>query len=238
LLSTTSSSFSPDPCNINLFDATVSHQNLLGLGPDSGAENIRYSKVGSIQIENESSPQTMFFDLVIRGAGYNVNEILLHQNSYAELSLQAPANLSLMFSFEDSETGVPVVIEGFRLTVLDIDESIYAKERIVLGGFESYLLDIETEVDVQLLADGEAQLLSTQTGFQCDNPRDPDPLKLGVVTCQLGNQSPYTVDQRRRLASFLFLEKSNFEVNFEALLQRHCVKEPCGIRNFVFDVQC
>jgi len=216
----------------------VSHQNLLGLGPDSGAEDIRYSKVGSIKTESESSSRTTFFDLVIRGAGYNVNEILLHQNSYAELSLKAPANLSLMFSFEDSETGVPVVIEGFRLTILDIDESIYAKERILLGGFESYLLDNETEVDVQLLADGEAQLLSTQTGFECDNPRDPDPLKLGVVTCQQGNLPPYTVDQRKRLVSFLFLDKSSFQVNLEALLQRPCVQEPCGIRNFVFDVQC
>lgn len=188
--------------------------------------------------ESGSSPQTTFFDLVIRGTGYNINEILLHQNSYAELSLKAPANLSLVFTFEDSETGVPVVVEGFRLTVLDIDESIYGKERIVLGGFESYLLDNETEVDVQLLADGETQLLSTQIGFQCDNPRDPDPLKLGVVTCQQGNQLPYTVDQRRRLVSFLFLDKSSFEVNLEALLQRPCVKEPCGIRNFLFDVQC
>jgi len=216
----------------------VSHQNLLGLGPDSGAENIRYSKVGSVKTENESSPQTVFFDLVIRGAGYNVNDILLHQNSYAELSLQAPANLSLILSFEDSETGVPVVIDGFRLTLLDIDESIYAKERIVLGGFESYLLDHETEVDVQVLADGETQLLSTQIGFECDNPRDPDPLKLGIVACQQGNQEAYTVDQRKRLASFLFLDKSSFKVSLEALRQRPCVREPCGIRNFVFDVQC
>lgn len=143
-----------------------------------------------------------------------------------------------MFSFEDSETREPVVIEGFRLTILDIDESIYAKERIVLGGFDSYLLDQETEVDVQLLADGKTQLLSTQNGFVCDNPRDPDPLKLGTVTCQQGNQEPYTVDQRKRLVSFLFLHKSSFEVNLEALLQRQCVREPCGIRNFIFDVQC
>lgn len=194
--------------------------------------------MGSVEAENGSSTQTKFFDLVIRGEGYNVRNILPHQSSFVELSLQAPSNLSLIFSFEDSETRSPVILEAFRMTVLDIDESINAKERIVVGGFESYMMDSETEVDVQLLANGDAQLLSTETGFVCDNPRDPDPLKLGNVTCQQGDQEPYTVDQRKRLASFLFLDKSSFEVNLEAILQKPCVREQCGIRNFIFGVQC
>lgn len=216
----------------------MSHKNFLGLGPDTGAENIRYSKVGSVETENGSSTQTRFFDLVIRGEGDNVRDVLPHQSSFVELSLQSPANLSLVFSFEDSETRLPVFIESFRMTVLDIDESPNAKERILVGGFESYMMDSDTEVDVQPLANGDVQLLSTATGFECDNPRDPDPLKLGNVTCQEGNEESYTVDQRKRLVSFLFLDKSSFEANLEAILWKPCVREPCGIRNFIFGIQC
>jgi len=218
----------------DFFRSTVSHRNLGGLGPDAGAENMRYRHVGN-RTQGDAG-QARPFDLVLTATGGQYR--YLHkggtgrQGRYGEVSLTAPANLTLTFSFEDSESGEPVVLSAFHFTVLDLDESRHAKEHALVGGFDEYMVDPETELVIEAASRNRTLFGSTRFGSECDNPRTG---ALGTVTCtEAGAKEPHTVVQRRRAVKLLFSRRSSFEVAFEA----PCEGRPCGFRNFVFAASC
>lgn len=211
---------------LDFFHSTLAHRNLGGLGPDAGDENMRYQNVGNRTVRVGDVLQTMPFDLVVTATGdyqyHNQGRSGL-SGSYGVVNLKAPSATTLTFSFEDSATGEPVVLEAFHFSIFDVDQSNNAHERMLIGGFERYTADPETEVGIEDAADGRTLFKSTQLGAGCDNPRDP--LQLGEVTCR-----GRTVDQRKRAVTLLFSEKSSFEVSLEAT----CSARKCGGRNFLF----
>lgn len=219
-----------EPCSSHTAAWTLKdshpHINLGGLGPDAGAANMRYHRVGSVKKETGAQPKA--FDLVVEATGpYQFNR----QNrnglagSYGIVNLKSKTKANLQFRFEDSESGEPVKLEAFHFSLFDLDHSGGTQERATVHNFTRYVLDPETEVLTSGVSDNTATFESTQRGAGCDNPADP--LKLGIVTCK-----GRVVNQRKRSVSFLFEGVSSFKIDLEVTGKR----KRCWAtgRNFLF----
>merc|ERR1719210_1634384 len=104
--------------SFDFFDAQLSQNNLGGVGPDSGSEEIRYKHVGN----SSGRP----FDLVVKAISkYQCNDRQRNglSGKYGVINLKAGSKTDFRFSFKDSATGAPVVLEAFHFSVLDLDES-------------------------------------------------------------------------------------------------------------------
>jgi len=211
---------------LDFFHSTLTHNNIGGMGPDSGVENMRYSHVGNRTVFNKNEEQTKAFDLIVKASsGYKAQKQETNglSGSYGIVNLAAPSSTDLSFSFEDSETGEPVTLEAFHFSVFDIDQSKKAQEKMQVGGFNSYTVYPHSEVHQEITGDGRTLFKSTAIGHLCDNPKDP--LALGEVTCK-----EQTVDQRKRAVTFVYADKQNFDVSLEAT----CSSGTCSGRNFLF----
>jgi len=218
----------PDVTKFDLKLSGVAQNNLGGRGPDSGDEEIRYQRVGM------RPPGSRPFDLVVRAKGSYESNAAHFKNglhgSFGLVNIDAPSDASLIFSFEDSQTREPVVLDKFHFTFFDIDQSRkedvpwFTQEQLFVDGFASYTLVPDTEVAVAK-GHGEGALFSsTKYGNGCDNPKDP--MKLGNVTCP----NDHVVDQRKRSVTFRFENTSVFNAKISATCQKH----NCSPRNFLF----
>jgi hypothetical protein len=216
--------------SLDFFHSTLTHRNLAGKGPDVGAENMRYSNVGHRMLRQGDEVQSKPFDLVVTASAnyeYKSQNRSGLSGSFGIVNLKVPSSVELTFSFEDQQTREPVVLEAFHFSFFDIDQSKIAGEQMVIDGFENYTLDPQTEVVAERVAEGKTCFKSTRFGSACDNPKEP--LQLGEVNCQ-----GRIVDQKKRAVTFLFSNRSSFDVSLEATVSKPCRKGRCSGRNFIF----
>jgi len=209
---------------LDLAHAVVSHSNLGGACPDSGAETLVYSNV---------FPNT---DMVVRAESpytpnlLNANGGVLHNGlhgGFGVINMACDGSVDLTFSFVDSSSGQPVTPTPFLFTWFDSDHGMAheSREAITVAGFSSYhLTDISaldmTEVgeglsEVALAGgNGAATFTSTMRGGKVDNPVSP------VTLTKL---------QQDRSVALLFSGKSSFSVT----LSETGYANPQG-RNFYF----
>jgi hypothetical protein len=209
---------------IDLAGATVTHSNLGGAGPDSGAETLVYSNV---------FPNT---DLVISASSaytpnlLNANGGVLHNGLHAGfgvINMACDGSVDLTFTFVDSTSGQPVVPSDFLFTWFDSDHGMAheSREAIATSGFSSYHMSDESALDITAVGDGlseaalaagngAATFTSTMRGGKVDNPVSPMSL---------------TRLQQDRAVALLFSGKSSFGVT----LTETGYANPQG-RNFYF----
>lgn len=204
--------------------STVSHSNLGGAGPDSGAETLVYSNV---------FPNT---DLVVAATSpytpnlLNANGGVLHNGlhgGFGVINMACDGSVDLTFTFVDSVSGEPVVPSPFLFTWFDSDHGMAheSREAITVSGFSSFHLTDMTALDVTELGqglseeslaagNGAATFTSTMRGGKVDNPVAPLTL---------------TRLQQDRTVALLFSGKSSFGVT----LSETGYANPQG-RNFYF----
>lgn len=163
--------------------------NLGGLGPDTGAQEIRYANVGTVYgmtvdlVVTAVSPYTSSKAQIRNGCKesgtYGVIHVDEGQSVELEFSLQTPA-------------GAPVPLRAFQFTFLDMDNFLnnQAIESVRVNGHSTYRLSNPTNVSVT----GDV-FSSTTWGVGADNPLDPLTL---------------TEEQRRKSVAFLFENTNAF----------------------------
>ena len=81
--------------------------------------------------------------------------------------------LNLEIKFVDPATDLPLEVEEFDLSFLDLDGGMTsAKETVIIGGFDSYHLSTASTIEVK--KSGEVTEFSSSVfGERADNPHDP-----------------------------------------------------------------
>ena len=164
--------------------------NLGGLGPDSGAQEIRYARIAILN--------GALVDLVVRAvsaytsASASARNGCNTGNNQGQIHVNSDTSVKLEFSFQSG--GNPVTMPAFQFSILDADQfhSGQAIEAVTATGYTRYMLSDPTEITVS----GNT-FTSTEWGIGNDNPLDP------LVM---------TETQRRRTVIFLYETTSSFRV--------------------------
>merc|ERR1719240_1492858 len=138
---------------LDLSRATVTHSNLGGAGPDSGAETLVYANVfpNVDMVVSASSPYTPNL--------LNANGGVLHNGlhgGFGVINMACDGSVDLTFTFTDSTTGQPTVPSPFLFTWFDSDHGMAheSRESITVSGFSSYHMTDMTALDVTELGQG------------------------------------------------------------------------------------
>jgi len=213
-----------DARTLDLSRASVTHSNLGGAGPDSGAETLVFANVfpNTNLVVSASSAYTPNL--------LNANGGVLHNGlhgGFGVINMACDGSADLTFTFVDSSSGQPVVPSPFLFTWFDSDHGMAheSREAITVSGFSSYHLTDMSALDVAEVgeglseaalaaASGAATFTSTMRGGKVDNPVSP--LSLSRL-------------QQDRTVALLFSGKSSFSVT----LSETGYANPQG-RNFYF----
>lgn len=169
---------------------------------------IRYFEVG--MVNNRSFDVIVDIDAVARGKGayFPLRRAASGKVGVLNLNAHLDSSLNVTFSFVDSASGEELVLEMVHFTIMDLEESDTLTEFIQVGGFESYVLAEQTEVNVTEGPDGLTIFESTMMGDSCNDPTDPMRLK-DSIKCEED-----VLDQKKRAVTLLFSQRSSFSVNF------------------------
>lgn len=181
---------------MNLFNQVTN--NLGGVGPDAGAEEIRFS--------NAAAVKGQVLDLIIKstGTGYKAKNAASNGKSksgtFGVINLKAKSNVDLEFSWVDSTTGNSVALDQVAISFYDVDEGKKGKSRTTLTacGADNAVVTTNTELSVNTVANCYAVSSSTH-GTAADNPTSPDTL---------------TALQAARSATFVFSSAESATVNY------------------------
>ena len=210
------------PTYIDFAGATITQNNLGGVGPDPGGRPIiRYALAGktswgsNIDIEVSIGPGASY---AVHNA--NVNMILGHMAQINLLNYQTvsppsqpPASTTLVFSFFDNADGSPLTLDDVDFSILDLDTAEYAPgyddegvECVMVRDYHSLVLpSANSEVVVEELPGGGTKVCGSEFGVGSDNPSDPFAL---------------TPLQKRRAAFLNYRDTHSFELVFSLSKQR------------------
>jgi len=188
----------------------VVQNNLGGVGPDTGAQELRYDSICDVNGK---------IDMVVTAVTpYSANNPSKNGISglYGNINLLGGTKVDLNFQFVKSGTLEPVSLPTTDLTMFDMDGKTGVQEVVTASGYDSYTLGVNSSVLQQVLSSTAptSMFSSTETGYA--NERPTDPMKLTPL-------------QERRSFSIKYVDSSSMTVGFE-ITGRH----GDGGRNFVF----
>jgi len=157
---------------IKMNTLTVSQNNLGGVGPDDGAEEIRYSNAAVV------GGRTV--DLVLTTDGkYQSSKPTKNGNegAFGLLNVKCGTSVSITMSLVDSETGAPVTLDSVALTWYDLDEGKNGKGRTTVQTCGSTGAMVSENTELTLLREGGcSSTTSSVAGNGKDNPTSPHTL--------------------------------------------------------------
>lgn len=180
--------------------STVSISNLGGVGPDTGAQELRYSNIGTTETGEK-------FDIVVtalteyRAANPSLNG---NSNGFGVITtdcLTAPTDSTdFKFSFVQPGTNTPVLVSEIHMAIFDLD-GIEANgvEVAASKGYRGYVTDETPSVLASRLADGRTKFSSSQAIDNVPNPTNPDSL---------------TTEQRQNSLMYFYQNVTEFELTF------------------------
>jgi len=189
--------------------APPTHNNLGGLGPDSGRESIVYANVATFEGRT--------LDLVVRDIGGTYKaakpEINGVTGPLGTIAVKAGSSANLEFKIVDTSTGEAVALPSLALTILDLDTGKKGKgaESVEVCGTDSAMVAEGSELGQVVSADC-TKFTATTVGNGADNPSSALDL------------SPA---QAKRVATYTFRNLDTFKVTFE-------VSKGWGQRPFLF----
>jgi len=186
----------PDIVSINFQKAKIMTSNLGGLGPNTGAKEMLFRNVGAV------GGQAL--DLRITNTTpYAANNVKMNRQVAklgGAINGKAPEPLGFQFQFLRSESGIPAVLKNFYFSFLDLDRhGPRCAEEIELRGFGQYYVTKGTELGISTSVDGYTRFRASTPSTKGDNPKDVNNL---------------TLTQANRAVTFLFTERSKFDVIF------------------------
>jgi len=189
----------------------VVQNNLGGVGPDTGAAELRYDSICDVNGDK--------IDMVVTAlTPYSANNAAKNGISglYGNINLLGGTKVDLKFQFVKSGTLEPVPLPTTDLTMFDMDGKPGVQEVVTASGYDSYTLGLNSSVLQQVLSSTAptSMFSSTETGYANERPTDPMQL---------------TPLQERRSFSLKYMDSSSMTVGFE-ITGSH----GDGGRNFVF----
>jgi len=165
---------------------SVSNSNLGDMGPDSGEQNMRFTKVGKVNGVDVDLTLTVTndnysaFDAGNNGLTGSLGTVNLLSNTKAEVD----------FALVESETNNVVEVDGFSITWLDVDEGKRGRQRSTVTACNvETSLDASTEL-TSATAGSCTSVSSSKKGTKKDNPSSADNLtdvqKAKTVTMKYG----------------------------------------------------
>jgi len=151
---------------------TVSQNNLGGVGPDSGAEEIRY---GNAAVVNGKA-----VDLVLTTDGeFKSSKPAKNGNSgpFGVLNVKCGSSVTVTMKAVDSESGAPVTLDAVALTWYDLDEGKKEKGRATVTTCGSTGAIVSANTELTVLRTGDcSSATSSVAGTGKDNPKSPHAL--------------------------------------------------------------
>lgn len=143
----------------------VVHNNLGGMGPDGGVEEIRYG--------NAADKDGRSVDVVLTAVGYNTTQTS-RNGLLGEVGIVNMVNnddATFKFKFVESGTDTPVTMDAFILAFLDLDKGMKGgRETLQISGYSHYSTLANTEVIVD---EGAGTFSGSVHGTKADNPNNP-----------------------------------------------------------------
>jgi len=189
--------------DLDLFKSTVSHSNLGGTGPDTGAEELRYSNAGT-------SMNGVPFDMVVAVTG----GVYLAQGSrngingkFGQINIKcndAPSTFAgptdFTFRFVVPGTNTPVVLEEVHFAIFDLDgTNTSGWEFASSKGYKGYVTDVTPSVVASRIPAGGTKFTSARKVNNLLNPVDPDTLN---------------TEQRQNSVMYFYTDVSSFQINY------------------------
>lgn len=189
---------------------TLAQNNLGGVGPGSGAEELRYSKAANVNGQS--------VDLIVTArSAYSASKPSATgvAGAFGSINVKCNTEVTLLFKVVDSETGDAVTLDNVALTWYDIDEGKKGKGRSTVTACGDGLLTSSSS-ELAIANHGSCwSATSSVAGTKADNPSDPFTL---------------TRAQRQRVATFPFSGVSQFVSTLN-------VEKGFGGRNFQFAIE-
>jgi hypothetical protein len=151
---------------INFANAKILHNNLGGLGPDSGESLILYQNVAqhdgrmvNLKIWNTSDYAGNISKNVIAG-------------DFAQINVAPDLRVKFELSLLDAETGDILVVPRFSISFWDFDagKDMSGTESLEIGPVDKYFTAEGTELISTEVDDNMWKFTATQRGFGSDNP--------------------------------------------------------------------
>jgi hypothetical protein len=171
---------SPDKCHpctlcdtATTVDLTnVVQNNLGGLGPDSGAEEIRYAN--AISLDGQS------LDVVLTAEGvYQTPKPQKNGNkgNFGVFTMKSDQTSDFKITFQDSVSGSPVSVKDIALTFYDLDEGKVGKLKETVSACNPAEVYTTSNTELIPAVAGSCHSFSSSTkGTGKDNPQKPDEL--------------------------------------------------------------
>lgn len=151
---------------------TVSQNNLGGVGPDEGAEEIRYS--------NAAVVNGRAVDLVLTTDGaFKTHKASKNGNSgpFGILNVKCGTSVSVNMKVVDSDNGQPVTLDSVALTWYDLDEGKKEKGRATVTACGSTGAIVSENTELTVVREGDcSSSTSSVPGTGKDNPTSPHQL--------------------------------------------------------------
>jgi len=148
---------------------TVSHNNLGGVGPDDGAEEIRYGNAAVVN--GRAVDLVLTTDSTFKSARPSKNG---NAGPFGLLNVKCGSAVSVTMKVVDTETGSPVTLDSVALTWYDLDEGKRGRGRATVQtcGSTGAIVSENTELTVKREG-GCSSATSSVAGTSNDNPQSP-----------------------------------------------------------------
>jgi hypothetical protein len=148
---------------------TVSHNNLGGVGPDAGAEEIRYSNAAVIN--GKTVDLVLTTDGTFTSSKPSVNG---NAGAFGRLNVKCGTSVTISMKVVDTETGNPVVLDAVALTWYDLDEGKKSKGRATVTTCGSTGAIVSENTELTVVREGDcSSATSSVAGTGKDNPTSP-----------------------------------------------------------------
>jgi len=195
-------------CNnvVKMNTLTVTQNNLGGVGPDEGAEEIRY---GNAAVVNGKT-----VDLVLTTDGeFKSSKPSKNGNAgaFGVLNVKCGSSVSVTMKVVDAETGAPVTLDAVALTWYDLDEGKKAKGRATVTTCGSTGAIVSENTELTVVREGDcSSATSSVAGTGKDNPKSPHQLD----SVQVSRSVTLPFKQVSEFSSTLSLAKGSKGRNF------------------------
>jgi len=228
---TTTPQCDPQATMFDFSKATILHNNLGNMGPDSGAQSLRYGNVGNAQgdPEGKTLPVQGPIDMIVEtlNPDFTSKKQKGLKGKSGIINVYTGSKADMKFTFVWAGTNDEVELEAFYITILDLDIGWDYAEMVDVRGYDQIYIPTDHEYDV-VDTDTGKRITATKRGNGCDNPVDP--MSLIVKEC-----AGFVVDQRTRTFTMLFKKTSSFSLSFAAPVQIPGKEKNNGaIRNLLF----
>lgn len=223
-----------------LCDSTV-HSNIVGDGPDEGAEEIRYGKVTTADDSDKEIDMVVAIASGEKGNYNGISDGNGKNGCFGLINMGKQSKVDFEFKFVYAGTDIPVIMNKFFFSIYDLDRTgnDRNKEKVTFTSpVESWFTMPDSELLESGSNDGTLSFESTMPGNKKDNPKDPEKLMgsvaaLRVVTVQypqgLSSVSlSFEVVKGTGGRNFLFAGRSSF-VNDNGKLPKCTAEGVCKI---------